>query len=302
MKKKRFIMQDTAFTTYTAPTVLAEEYDRQVKEFGFRDRQEALIYLAIGLYNERNGIKNSWIVRNILSRVSVERPPVLRVLPRKYRGLQLVDEYRDKILSLTDFGYLSNLINAVMEAFLAAGRTNKRRLRKEMHARFVPKVPGSGWLQTYMSDSLYDRLFEMAIHGGMSFTGMVRSAISMMLAAEDVLSDSYPVPFEVQEAIQDHLRIEGFTTHRFSCEIQFHIHIGESNMYNGIYRLMHRYQIPGTSEFLRRVLLFLLNSKEIGFRYMPEEPGPEDSDYFDDNESYYNERLSRKDFARSIYQ
>ena len=27
MKKKRYIMQDTALTTYTAPTVLAEEYD-----------------------------------------------------------------------------------------------------------------------------------------------------------------------------------------------------------------------------------------------------------------------------------
>ena len=50
-------MQDTALTTFTAPAVLAEEYDRQIGEFGFRDRQEALIYLAIGLYNEQNGIK-----------------------------------------------------------------------------------------------------------------------------------------------------------------------------------------------------------------------------------------------------
>lgn len=302
MKKKRFIMQNTTSTTCTAPTVLAEEYDRQIKEFGFRDRQEALIYLAIGLYNERNGIKNSWIVRSILSRVSVERSPVLRVLPRKYRGLRLLDEYKDKILGLTDFGYLSNLMNAVMEAFLASGRTEKRRLRKEMHARFVPDVPGSGWLQTYISDSLYDRLFEMAMHGGMSFTGMVRSAISMILSAEDVLPDSYPVPFEVQDAIRDHLLIEGFTTHRFSREIQFRIYIGEGEMRDGVYSLIYLYRIPGTAEFLRRVFLFLLDSENIGFRYMPEESKPEDSDYFDDNESYYNERLSRKDFARSIYQ
>ena len=302
MKKKRFIMQDTALTTFTAPAVLAEEYDRQIGEFGFRDRQEALIYLAIGLYNEQNGIKNSWIVRGILSRVSVERSPVLRVLPRKSRGLLLVDEYKDKILGLTDFGYLSNLMNALMEAFLAAGKTEKRGLRKEMHARFVPKTPGSGWLQTYISDSQYDRLFEMSIHGGMSFTGMVRSAISMILSAEDVLPDSYPVPFEVQDAIQGHLRIEGFTTHRFSREVQFRIHIGENEMRDGVYGLIRRYRIPGAAEFLRRVFLFLLDSENIGFRYMPEESEPEDSGYFDDNESYYNERLSRKDFARSIYQ
>ena len=57
MKKKRYIMQDTALTTYTAPAVLAEEYDKQIKEFGFRDKQEILVYLAIGLYNERNDLK-----------------------------------------------------------------------------------------------------------------------------------------------------------------------------------------------------------------------------------------------------
>lgn len=59
MKKKRFIMHDTALTTYTAPAVLVEEYDRQIKEFGFKDKQEILIYLAVGLYNERNGIKSA---------------------------------------------------------------------------------------------------------------------------------------------------------------------------------------------------------------------------------------------------
>lgn len=300
MKKKRFTMQNTDITTYTAPSVLAEEYDKQIREFGFRDRQEALIYLAIGLYNERNGIKNSRIVRGILSRVSVERPPFLRVFPREDRGLKLVDEYKDKIFSLTDFGYLSNLVNALLEAFLAAGKTEKRGLRKEMHARFVPEIPGSGWMHTCISDSQYDRLFKMAIHGGMSFTGMVRSAISMILSAEDVLPDGYPVPFEVQDEIRNGLRLEGFTTHRFSREVQFRIFIGEDEMRDGIYNLIRRYRIPGTPEFLRRVFLFLLDSENIGFRYMPEEP--EDSGYFDDNESYYNERLSRKDFARSIYQ
>ncbi|RHJ74986.1 hypothetical protein [Parabacteroides sp. AM08-6] len=302
MKKKRYIMQDTAITTYTAPVVLVEEYNRQIQEFGFKDKQEVLTYLAVGLCNERNGIKNSWIVRGILSRVSVERPPVLRIFPRTYMGIQIRGEYKDKILSLSDFGYLSNLMNAVMEAFLAAGRTEKRRLRKEMHARFVPDVPGSEWLQTYISNTQYDKLFEMAIHGGMSITGMVRSAIGLVLAAEYVLPDACPVPYEVQEAIQGRLRIEGFTTHRFSREVQFRMYVGNDGVRDGIYRLIQRYQIPGTSEFLRRVLLFLLESKSIGFRYIPEESDFSESDYFDDNEMYYNERLSRKDFVRSIYQ
>lgn len=295
-------MHDTAITTYTAPIVLVEEYDRQIKEFGFKDKQEVLIYLATGLYNERNGIKNSWIVRNILSRVSVERPPFIRSFSRVYRGVTMTNEDKEKMLSLSDFGYLSNLMNAVMEAFLAAGKVEKRRLRKEMHTHFVRKISGSEWLQTYISDTLYDRLFEIAIHGGMSLTEMVRSAIAMVLAAEDFRPDSYPVPFEVQEAIQDHLRIEGFTTHRFSREVQFRIRIGNGGLYTDICRLIRRYQIPGTSEFLRRVLLFLLNSRNLGFQYIPDESDSSVSDYFDENELYYNERLSRKDFIRSIYQ
>lgn len=302
MKKKRFIMHNTALTTYTAPAVLVEEYDRQIKEFGFKDKQEILVYLAVGLYNERNGIKNSRTVREILRRVSVERSPVLQIFPRVYRGMQMRVECKDKILSLSNFGYLSNLMNAVMEAFLASGRTEKRMLRREMHVRYVRETSGSEWLQTYISESQYDKLFDMAIHSGMSFTGMVRSAIRLVLASEDILQDGYPVPFEVQEGIQELLCIEGFTLHHFSRKIQFRIRIGSDELYNGICYLIQHYEIPGPSEFLRRVLLFLLDTKGIGFRYVPDELQQEESDYFDEDELYHNERLSRKDFARSIYQ
>lgn len=302
MKKKRYIMQDTALTTYTAPAVLAEEYDKQIKEFGFRDKQEILVYLAIGLYNERNDLKNSRTVRKILRRVSVERSPVLQIFPRVYRGMQMRTEYKDKILSLSDFRYLSNLMNAMMEAFLAAGKYEKRMLRKEMHARYVHEVSGSEWLQTYISESQYDQLFDLAIHSGMSFTGMVRSAIMLVLASEDILQDGYPVPFEVQEGIRELLCIEGFTLHHFSRKIQFRIRIGSDELHTGIYYLIQRYEIPGTSELLRRVLLLLLDTKGIGLRYVPDELQQEESDYFDENELYRNERLSRKDFARSIYQ
>lgn len=302
MKKKRYIMQDTALTTYTAPTVLAEEYDKQIKEFGFRDKQEILVYLAIGLYNERNSLKNSRTVRKILRRVSVDRSPVLQIFPRVYRGMQMRTEYKDKILSLSDFRYLSNLMNAMMEAFLAAGKYEKRMLRKEMHARYVHEVSGSEWLQTYISESQYDQLFDLAIHSGMSFTGMVRSAIMLVLASEDILQDGYPVPFEVQEGIRELLCIEGFTLHHFSRKIQFRIRIGSDELHTGIYYLIQRYEIPGTSELLRRVLLLLLDTKGISLRYVPDELQQEESDYFDENELYRNERLSRKDFARSIYQ
>ena len=193
-------------------------------------------------------------------------------------------------------------MNAMMEAFLAAGKYEKRMLRKEMHARYVHEVSGSEWLQTYISESQYDQLFDLAIHSGMSFTGMVRSAIMLVLASEDILQDGYPVPFEVQEGIRELLCIEGFTLHHFSRKIQFRIRIGSDELHTGIYYLIQRYEIPGTSELLRRVLLLLLDTKGIGLRYVPDELQQEESDYFDENELYRNERLSRKDFARSIYQ
>lgn len=48
MKKKRYIMQNTSMTTFTAPVFLAEMYDEQIQELGFRDKTEALLYLAEG--------------------------------------------------------------------------------------------------------------------------------------------------------------------------------------------------------------------------------------------------------------
>lgn len=35
-------------TTFTAPVFLAEMYDEQIQELGFRDKTEALLYLAEG--------------------------------------------------------------------------------------------------------------------------------------------------------------------------------------------------------------------------------------------------------------
>lgn len=77
-------------TTFTVPVFLAEMYDEQIQELGFRDKTEALLYLAEGIWNERNGKQNSFVVRNILKHVSLERDPILRLLPRVYRGVRLV--------------------------------------------------------------------------------------------------------------------------------------------------------------------------------------------------------------------
>lgn len=294
-------MRNTGHNTYTAPSVLAHEYERQIQEYGFRDKQEALIYLGVGLYNQKNGIRNSRAVQSILGRISVERPAVLGVFPREYMGIKMDDNSRGKLYSLSEFGYLSNLINAIMEAFLAAGRTEKRALRREMHRGFVQSTSHSYYMGVYISSSQRDRLSDMGTRCGISLKGMVRSAIDMILTTEGLSMSDYPVPFEVQDIVRGYLRIEGFTRHRFRGDTQIVLNIPDDWYWDRIYELMRRYEIPGANELLRRSLLFLLGSDEIGYRYVPEGPEPEGPDYLDENESYYNDRLSRMDFARSIY-
>ena len=301
MKKKRYIMQYTSMTTFTAPVFLAEMYDEQIQELGFRDKTEALLYLAEGIWNERNGKQNSFAVRNILKHVSLERDPILRLLPRVYRGVRLVGERKSKILSLTDFGYLSNLMNSVMEAFMLYSKCYRRMLRKEMHASFVIGNPSSGYVQTYISGLQYDKLFEMAIRGGMSLTGMIRSTIEAVLMAEEVIPERWLVPLEIQDAISDYLHVEGFTCHNFSRDIQLRINIGCEENCRGIQMLLCKYEIPGFNEFLRRVILFLLNSNSIEFQNIPDKEEQKNF-YFDETELYMNDRLSCKDFVRSIYQ
>lgn len=302
-KKKRWIMQSCGNTTFTTPVVLAEIYDEQLCKYGFRDKTEVLIYLANGLWNEEHGIKNSWFVHDILSRATPERSLALSFLPRVCRGIILTDEYRDKVLSLSSYKYLSNLMNTVLEAFLAAKSREKRLLRKEMHARYVYESNNSFWMQTYVSDDQHTKLCQMAWSNGLAFVGMIRTAIDAILFTENLIPETWLVPFEVQDAIQDHLRVEGFTLHHFSREVQIRINMGDEMHHKAICNLIHRYDIPGTTEFLRRVLLFLLNSKNIPNLRVPEDyPNENESIIFDDNEIYTNNRLSRKDFARSIYQ
>lgn len=188
-----------------------------------------------------------------------------------------------------------------MEAFMLSSKCYRRMLRKEMHASFVTGTPGSGYVQTYISDLQYDKLFEMAIRGGMSLTGMIRSTIEAVLMAEEVIPERWLVPLDIQDVIPDYLHVEGFTYHNFSRDIQFRMNIGSEENSRGIQKLLCKYEIPGFNEFLRRVILFLLNSNSIEFQNILDKEEQENF-YFDENELYMNDRLSRKDFVRSIYQ
>lgn len=296
--KKRWIMQDCENTTFTTPCILSEIYDDQIRKYGFRNKIEVLSYLAVCLWNKENGIKNSYYVRRILDLVSIERSPVLCCLPRNTKAINLKGEEKDKALSLHQFGYLGNLMNALLEAFIAAKSLDKRLLRKEMHAKYV-KEPISKTIGTYISESQYDLLYKMAKRAGITIQGLIRLVIDSMLTSENLIPETWFVPFEIQDVISDYLRIDGFTFHRFKREIKVDIFRENGTTNNAISQLIFRYNIPGANELVRRAILFLLNSGNIPLLYVPEENEPE---YFDENEVYTNERLSRKDFVRSIYQ
>lgn len=300
-KKKRRIMHECSNTTVTVPVMLMEMYDVQIREYGYMNKSEVLTYLAVGLWNEENGIANSRIVRSILSRVTRQRAPVFQRCPRRTFGISLSVKESDKILSLSRYDYLSNLINAVMEAFLAAGRYEKRMLRKEMHSGYVKDSNCSYYLQTYISDDGYDRLCRMAYRGGMTLAGLLRATLNTALITEELIPETRFIPFEVQDAIQDSLRIEGFTLYHFSREVQIRINIADEMGNEAINRLIHRYDIPGANELLRRVLLFLLDANNIPYQRTSDYPEENEEAYFDESEIYVNERLSRKDFVMQIY-
>lgn len=301
-KKKRWIMQDRATTTFTTPTMLAEMYDAQMCQFGYRNKTEVLTYLACSLWNKENGQHNSRVVERILQRATPERASVLLCCPRVYRGLCMTDDEKDKILSLHHYGYLSNLINAVMEAFLSAAMRDKRSLRKEMHVSLWKENISPYYLKTYVSNSQYDQLCHMAQRSGVTFVDLMRTGIDAVLIAEGLIPETWFVPFELQDAIQDSLRIEGFTLHRFSRGAQVQINIHDELRGEAVRSLIRRYEIPGTTEFLRRVILFLLESQNIPDLRTSNYTEESEEVYFDENEMYANERLSRKDFSRSIYQ
>lgn len=294
-------MQNTCCNSFKAPAALIEKYDEQLRKYGFRGRPEVLLYLATGIWNERNRIKNSRVVQSIINRISIERSPVLRVFRHVQYCIWLRNDDKQKLLELSDFGCLSNLMNAAMEAFLISTSCEKRSLRKEIHARFVYEMAGTNSLQTCIAERQYVQLVDMAQRGGLTLTGLLRSIVEAVLMTEGMIGERWLVPFEIQDAMQNYLRLEGFTLRYFSNEMKIYVPVGGEVYLRAIQGLMRRYQIPGLSEFTRRILLFLLNSSDIPFQIASEEERSEET-YFDENELYINEQLSRKDFIRSIYQ
>lgn len=300
-RKEMSIEHASKDITYSVPTVLLEKYDEQVRRYGFRNNTEVLTYLAAGLWNEENGLQNSSYVKHILQLVTPERPSVLSCFPRITRALCMGEEDKRKVLSLCQYGYVGNLVNALLEAFLVAKSRDKRRMRKEMHISFVFETVAPYRIVTHLRSDQYDQLDLMAKRGGTTVNKLIYAAIDAMLTAEGFIPEEWVVPFEIQNVMQDILRIEGFTLHHFAREASIYTKISEK--YSGaIGCLIRQYAIPGTAEFLRRVLLFLLNSKDIPDLRTSDEPEELENIYFDDNETYTNNRLSRKDFVRSIYQ
>lgn len=89
---------------------------------------------------------------------------------------------------------------------------------------------------------------------------------------------------------------------RFSREAKFGFYMDDNVRFREMLGVIRKYRIPGTNEFLRRALLLLLKPDGIHRDPLPPAYEEDTPGYLDENEAYMNERLSRRDFARSIYQ
>lgn len=164
--------------------MLLEKYREKLGKYGYHDDSEVLRYLAVGLWNEDNGVRNSSPVQGILREVTVRRHPFLVSLPGARVNVHLADSEIDKVVTLGRFGCVGNLMNAIMEAFTFASCGYAVWLRREMHARYVMGTTASGSLSTYVSSDQYEDLTRMANRAGVSLSGLARASIDILLDAE----------------------------------------------------------------------------------------------------------------------
>lgn len=283
------------------PKWLIDFYKQTIHEFGFATKSEAIQYLIEGLWNKQNGIQNSEVVDEILRYVKRKKCTFFAHAECGRLGVLLSPDTFNKLEQIKGFSCRSRKIQALIEAFLSCKTSDKRLLQKEIHLkrRCLPFTKSR--LDTYVQHETYHKLEIMAQRLDKKVCELIHLVIDVLIRQEDTEFEFFYVPKEVKQALQDVLLLEGSTLKRFKRGRQICIYITDPNIRTAISNIIYKYEIPGPCEFLRRVIIFLMDSSDLMLK-QPSSISEEEnimSLHQDDNDLYLN--LARKDFYYSKY-
>lgn len=287
---------------FRIPQDLWNAYKERVEKFGFKSNLEVMSYLLGRLRRKENGLPVSKTIKKIFSCI----PETCRYgLWKRTRTTQRTFCLDKEIASWVIFvcsGRISILLNKLIEAFLAADASTIRSLRREVHKPYVYS-PISWRVDVCVSCDQFDCIQEMAHNAGLKISRLIRLVMNVF----DENEESHRVPEAISTVFTNIMQTEGITLKKLKSDISIKVNILDDAQRGMMKAFIRRYNIPGEKELLRRFVLFLLHSYELPASFIPQPTIEENTakdcwdEYFDENESYWNIRASRKEFVSSLY-
>lgn len=295
-------MADKEVVRFRLPKDLWNAYKERVEEFGFKSNVEVMSCLIDSFRRKKNGLPVSQAAKKIFSYI----PEACRYRPWKRTRTTQRMFYLDKEIASWVISFypsrISILFNKLIEGFLAADVSTIRSLRREVHKPYAYS-PISKSVSIYVSYDQFDYLLGMARNAGLKIPQLIRLVMSVFYENEE----SNRAPEAISSVFADVMQMEGITLKKLKNDVSITVKILDDVQRDMMKVFMSRYSIPGVREMMRRLVLFLLHSYELPASFIPqsttEENKAEDcwDEYFDENETYWNIRASRKEFANSLY-
>lgn len=293
---------DKKVIRFRLPQDLWKAYKQRVEEFGFKSNVEVISCLIDSLRRKKNGLPVSRAAEKIFSYI----PESCRYSPWKRMRTTQRMFYLDKEIASWVISFYPNcisiLFNKLIEAFLAADVSTIRSLRRKIHKPYAYS-PISKSVSIYVSYDQFDHLLGMARNAGLKIPQLIRLVMSVFYENEE----SNRAPEAISSVFAGVMQMEGITLKKLKNDVSITVKILDDAQRDMMKIFMSRYSIPGVREMLRRLVLFLLYSYELPTSFIPQST-PEGNkaedcwdEYFDENETYWNIRASRKEFVSSLY-
>lgn len=287
------------------PSFVALVFEEKIQVHNIRSRAAVVGWLLRNYLNRAENLPVSKAATGIFRLAVKEHSRMTAFTASVSTQVMMRGDWAAKLSRLAEadgFKTRHNLINALIAAFCTAPPRFVAQVGDELNEAEMDKVTDDGMnFHTYVSRCQHQVISRQAAAAGMTVAELIRTAVDVLFAVE--IGDKVSVlPEGVAVRMKEVMMMRGTTVKRFNRDVPVRFVFSQANGRDEIFRLVQKYRIPGYPEFIRRMILFLLDSDQFTDDRVADEPedGEDVADVFREVGSQY-ERVARKDFARSVY-
>ena len=294
--------EDKIIYSTTLPTAIWEMFSQRIIDYRFRSVGDTLRYLFESYIRMNEGKEVSKTVKRIFTHKGIDWTNLFRYEDKIVVALVTDRKLANEMSQLSTMqGYRTRnqLSNDLIGAFVGSAQVTLKALSLEVNKSEVMTEIQPQIVATYVSNYQYAFLAARAREQHCNIMDLMHNVVDMFIQIEQDDSSRY-IPEILSDMANDVLSIEGYTTKDFRRDKVIHLKVTEEDTIK-ILKVMKKYNIPTSREFLRRAVLFFLNAQYIIYKdnlssrdYISQEK-PEDYET-----SQYNQ-YAKQDFNRSLY-